>query len=128
MNPPSQDFKDILVDASIGTFGTDIFIGKEPDSPNACVTLYDTGGFPPQVNNKLDYPTVQVRIRGEVRGYQNAYAKAENIKDALHAQGNITQGSTKYSIWCMSDILFIGYDDKDRPLFTVNFRTMRAPV
>ena len=129
MNPSSEDIKDILESSAVGvgTFATDLFIGKEPDSPNACVTIYDTGGAEPEAGYVYDYPTIQIRIRGEVGGYRNAYLKAKEVRDALHGRINEIWSSTRYiGIWAMSDILFLGIDDKQRPIFTVNFRIHRT--
>ena len=48
MNPTAEDMKDILDNSATGlTFATNLFCFKQPDSPDECVTLYDTGGFTP---------------------------------------------------------------------------------
>lgn len=129
MNAPAQDIAEILIDAGISgitAIKTDIFIGMEPAEPDACVTVYDTGGFPPEVNYVYLKPTVQVRIRGAKGAYQLAYTKAESIRDELHAKALTTKNSTNYiAIWAMSDILFIGFED-GKPIFTVNFRIHRS--
>ena len=127
MNPPSQDISDILVGAGVGTFGTDLFISKEPDSPDACVTIFDTGGFDPVANYVYDFPTVQIRIRGGKMEYQTAFAKAQDVKDTLHGLSGETWNSTKYvGIWAQGDIIFVGYDESNRPVLTVNFRVHRT--
>jgi len=130
MNPPSEDIKDILESSQSGTglvFGTDLFIGEEPVSPDQCITIYDTGGPEPQAGYVYDYPTVQVRIRGNKGAYKETWALADTIKSALHGLHNESWNGTKYhGIWCQSDIIFIGYDDNSRPVFTVNFRIHRS--
>ena len=127
MNPPSEDIKDMLVDAGIGTFGADLFISQMPDTPNACVGLYDTGGYQPEANYVYDRPTVMARIRGDIGGYINAYGKAEDIKGELHGLTNETWNSTRYvQILCQSDIMFLGYDDNNRPLLSINFAIHRT--
>lgn len=130
MNSPAQDIKDLLDSASsaIGlTFADDLFCFKQPDSPDLCVTLYDTGGFAPQPNFRLDRPTVQARIRGGQNQYREAYAVAEDVKEFLRNLSNQTVNGTRYiGFWAMNDIFFAGYDDKSRPEFTINFRMMRT--
>ena len=127
MNQPSEDFKDILVAAGVGTYETDLFISMMPTTPNACISIYDTGGLDPILNYVYDYPTVQVRIRGAIFGYQAAWDKAEEVKNALHGLTNETWNSTRYiQIGCQGDILFLNYDDSNRPLLSVNFLVHRT--
>jgi len=111
----------------IGTFATDLFISKEPDSPDACVTIFDTGGQDPEAHHTYDYPTVQVKIRGDKQGYAAAFAKAQEVKEALHGLTNETWNSTRYiQIMCEGDIIFVGYDGKQRPELTINFLIHRT--
>ena len=127
MDTPSKDIKDILVNDSVGTFGTNLFISKEPSSPDACVTIYDTGGPEPQAGYVYDYPTIQVRIRGAKMGYEAAFTKAQAVRTSLHGLHNETWNSTRYiGIWCQGDIMALGYDENHRPLLVVNFRIHRT--
>jgi len=126
MNAPSQDIKDILVADGIGTFGTDLFVSKQPSTPDAVVTVYDTGGFAPEGMTADHYPTVQMLIRGDQNSYRTTYTKAESVRDSLHRLHDETWNSTKYiAIWAMSDIIFVGYDENERPEFSINFRMHR---
>ena len=129
MNPPSEDIKDLVTQSNgIGTFGTDVFIAFEPPSPNKSVTIYDTGGFDPDLAIDIEYPTVQFLIRGEVGGYVDAYTKGQTIKSLLHgAHQEILNGARYMLIRCISDILFLGLDDKNRPKFSLNISIMRTP-
>lgn len=127
MNSPAVDIATILETYSIGTIGDDIHISALPDKPDACISVYDTGGFAPQSSYKYDYPTVQVRIRGTIGGYVTGYSKAESIKNLLHDLHGQSWGVSWYiGVWAMSDILFLGHDDKNRPEFSVNFRIHRT--
>jgi len=130
LNPPSEDIKDILEQSSVGvgTFGTDLFISKEPDSPDSCITIYDTGSTgESQAGYSYDYPTIMIRIRGTRMGYAAAWALAEDVKDALHSLANETWNGTRYvGIWCMGEPNSLGYDDKQRPILTLNFRIHRT--
>ena len=132
MNSPSVDIKDMLASSAVGvgTFNTDLFIGEEPTgvkTQDAVVTIFDTGGFAPEAMVDIHYPTVMVRIRGTKNGYLAAYTKAESIKTALHKLTKETWNSTLYiQILAQSDILFNGYDEKDRPVFSINFGIQRS--
>lgn len=127
MNTPSIDVKDLLVTAGLGTYGTDLFVSKEPTKPDACVTIYDTSGMPPEAWFELDYPGIQVRIRGAVNGYIVAMAKAYSIKNALHGVYNTTQGGARYiSIIATGEPECIGYDENERAIIVLNFNISRA--
>lgn len=132
MNSPAEDISTILVLSSSVTGlteGTDLFISREPSKPDVVVSIFDTGGGEPQSTaERYEFPTVQVRSRGTaITGYADAYAKLELIKLALHKFANQTIGGTKYiGIWASSDIIPLGYDDNNRPMFSLNFRIHRT--
>lgn len=130
MNPATVDVKDILESSESGTgltFGTDLFISFEPDSPDAVVTLYDSGGWAPDAHD-YQKPTIMARVRGPKGGYATGYATARAVVDALHERNNETWNGTRYiGIWQEGDVLFLEYDDSRRPVFSVNFRVHRTP-
>jgi len=131
MNPPIEDLKDMIVAApSIVdlTFGTDLFLSKMPSTPDKCVALFDTGGLAPYlIGVVLDRPTVQVKIRGKQGGYKDAYTVGESIKDFFEEQHDTIINGTRYlQIYPMQDVVFLNYDELDRPLFTINFRMDRT--
>lgn len=127
--PPSVDVKDLIVNSGQGVFGSTVFIGKTPDSPHACITITDTGGFSPDSNMVYEYPTVQVRVRGDIGDYLGTWGKAQSIKTLLHNYAEKTaqsDGSRTICVWAMGDILFLDYDETNRPTFSVNFRIHRT--
>jgi hypothetical protein len=135
MNPPSEDLKDELISSAVGvgefaaTSGWSVHISKMPDSPDTCIALYDTGGFAPSPKWLEDYPTVQIRVRGTAGGYKAAWQKAIDARDALLGLPTTTLNNTIYQgVWVDSDVAFISYDDKNRPLFTCNLRISREPA
>lgn len=129
-NSPAEDLKDLLVTAGIGTFaGTStwgIYVSKEPDEPHGVVTLYDKGGVSSNPKWILDEPTVRVRIRGDIMKYRTTWTKAEAVKNALLGITPQTVNGTKYiGIVQLGDIIFLGYDDNNRPVFTTTWRVIR---
>lgn len=121
------DIKDILEAGSIGTFGAtsgwSIRISREDGEPDQMITIYDTGGFESDPKNNIDQPTVQIRIRGNPQDYVNTRAKAMAIRALLHGPARQTVNGTVYvGIWLTGDIVFLRYDDNNRPIFTLNFR------
>lgn len=128
----AKDISDMLVTGGIGTFaaasGWGIYISKEPLTPNTVVTVYHTGGAEPNAKWRLDFPTVQIRVRGDVNGYVAAHDKARAIFDLLLGKSPTTVNTNLYSgFWCMNDIIFLKYDDNNRPLFVINFRLAVEP-
>ena len=128
MNSPAQDIRIILeADSSLGlVFGTDLFIGLMPDSPDACASIADSGGFPASPGPYY-YPTAQVLVRGIVGSYAATSAVAADVVAALHEYTGQPDSSSYFyaGIWSMYDPIFIGVDEKNRPLFSMNFRIQR---
>ena len=134
MSTISEGIKDILVADSVGVFnattGWAIYISTEPvGSIDQAITVFDTGGEPPNPKWLLDYPSVMVRIRAKVGDYLVGWAKAKNVKDSLLAVGPQTINLDQWDgINMAGDINHIGYDESNRPLFTINFRLIVEPV
>lgn len=131
MNAASVDIAAMLVaDGSLDlTVGDNLYVGREPDSPDNCVTVFDTPGGPPQLvlgtdGNDYYSPTVQVRVRNN--DYRIGYNLAHDIMVSLHARGQETWNSTLYSvIKAMSDPAQLDWDQNDRARFVVNFELQR---
>jgi hypothetical protein len=61
------------------------FVDSEPDSPDKCVTIYDTAGrvFPRSTpdNYRVENPGIQIRVRAAT--YRTAFQKARQLATAL---------------------------------------------
>lgn len=133
MSSPSEGIKDLLVAAGTGVFaattGWGIYIGKMPDDPDTCITVYDSGGEPSDPKWLVDYPYVQVRVRANVAGYLTAEAKIkEVVSELLGLPSQDLNGDRWVSVTQISAPAFIGYDEKQRPEFTTNFRIIIEPA
>ena len=127
--------KDLLVAAGVGVFESasaadwGIWIGKEPKLPDQAVVIASSGGQAPDPKWLLDFPSYQIRIRGSKGNYASAKAKAKDVKDVLLGiQSQDINGERLVSITMSSDIAFIGYDENDRPHFSLNFRLITEPA
>ena len=132
MGSVSEGLKDLLVTAGVGVFaaesGWGIFIGREPGDPETTITIYDTGGFPPNPAWLLDFPTAQIRVRGARNGYQAASQKIRDIKDALIGIDSLDLNGDRWvSITMPSDPLSLGFTEEDKPLFVANFNLIIEP-
>lgn len=130
MNPVSLDIKDLLEsEFDLGLrFGSNLFVGREPTTPNEVVTLYDTGGLPPmQTLTKGEnyyYDSFQVRVRAE--SYLRAYEIIDSIMNFLHGTTQQTINTTLYSIiTCSNGPALLEWDENNRVLFICNFTTQR---
>lgn len=135
---PSELIKDTLVHDGY-TFGGSgdwhLWIGKEPASPDRSVTIYDSGGLAPNPRWMIDYPSIQIRIRGGQNDYKVAGNKAQEIRNRLigresyDAYGTNSDGSKDriIAINGTGDIAFIGYDDNSRPAFVFNLALITEP-
>lgn len=124
--------KDLLVAEGVGTFeattGWGIYIGREPKLPDTTIAIARSGGEPPDPKWLLDYPTYQVRVRGPKGNYASGLAKAEDVKDVLLGiTSQDINGVRLVSITMQSDIAFIGFDENERPHFSLNFRLITEP-
>lgn len=127
MNPFSVDVKDMLDgDSNLElTFGTDLFVGTDPTEPDNVVGIFDTSGWAPDVKHNYENPTVQVLVRN--RSYVTGWTVAHDIMQFLHNKHEETWNGTRYlAIFAQSDVLFIGRDEHDRFMFSVNFRCTRV--
>lgn len=132
-NSPAEGAKDLLETASVGVFaattGWGIFVAREPMTPDQAITIYDTGGLAPDPKWLLDYPSIQVRIRGSKGDYQGTFNKAKQCKDVLLGCPSLNLNGDRWvSITGLGDVISLGYDDNERPLFTTNFRLIIQPA
>jgi hypothetical protein len=131
VNPVSEDILDML-EAESGlsfTIGTDLFLGKEPNLPHNCATVFDTPGYPPQLtiagNEDYFYPSIQIRVRNS--DYRNGWDLANDIRTALHGRNHEVWNGTTYSvIRCTSGPFFFDWDENSRFRFVVSFDVQRS--
>lgn len=125
----SEGIKDILVESGVGIFQPDavdtdwvIVISRQRDKPNKMITIMDTGGFAPEPGLDINYPTIQIIVRGEPDAYVDAHAKCRQIKRFLLGRwSEVRNGDIWASIVMPNDILPLGYDGNERPEFSMNF-------
>ena len=130
MNPASVDLKDLLeAESSLGlTFATDLFIGREPATPDDCVTIFDTPGGPPMQTFKQGedyyYPSIQIRVRNT--NYLTGWNLINDVKVLLHNRAQEVLNSTLYSaIICTQEPALLDWDENDRARFVTTFDLQR---
>ncbi len=133
MSSPSEGIRDLLVAAGVGTFnapsGWSIHISRMPAKPDTCIVIYDSGGKPSNPKWLLDFPTIQVRVRGDENGYLAAQAKCKAVVDALLGlPSQDINGDRWVMITQLSAPTFLGYEDNKRPQFSINFQLTIEPA
>lgn len=129
MNAASKDVALMLEEESAMSlvFGTNLFLGQEPDKPNNCVTIFDTPSLPPQLTMdkaKYEYPSVQIRVRNV--SYISAQGLAQDIMDQLHGRANETWGGSLYTvITCTGSPSLLDWDENNRVRFILNINLQR---
>ena len=116
--------------ASQGTLGTSIFLGTLPESPDACVAVYENSGSSPAFTMgaggiRIDYPMIQIICRAGREDYPTARDKADAIRILLASVLEQTiSGVNVMRIEPMGSVNQLGVDPKYRPLISVNFRCL----
>jgi len=126
MKSPAVGVKDKLVTAAVGVFaaatGWSLAVGKLPTSPDTALACVDSGGVSPYPSFALNFPSVQVLVRGNPGDYVGAHDKGRAAIDALLGSAPATVNTDYWrGITQIGDLSFIGYDDENRPTFSANF-------
>ncbi len=132
MNPTSVDICTLLeADSSLGlTSATNLFVGKEPASPDDCVTVFDIPGDAPLLTltgkggGDYYHPSVQVRVRNN--DYLTGWGLIHNIQEYLHGVCEYIEDGTKYLlIKGVDDPSLLDWDENDRARFITIFSVYR---
>ena len=125
---PSEEAKKLIA-THVGISGWQTEIGAMPKAPDKVIMISDTGGQDPNPKWLLDFPTIQVMVRGIVSGYLATAREAKAVKDLLLGVTSFTtsEGDRWVSVTQNGDLGFIGRDEVMRPLFSVNFALIIEP-
>ena len=129
MNIVSVDIKDMLV-SEVGlslTFGTNLFIGRFPTTPDNCVTIFDVSG---RISDRTlsgdvyERPYILIQIRNI--DYVVGYTLAKNIESFLESQAQSTWNSSLYTV-IVSDggVQAEDWDGNNNSFFSININIQR---
>lgn len=109
------------------TYGTDLFTHRMPDTPDAVLVLYETGGSGAALGLGVDgvqfeSPAVQVVCRGAALDFDTPRAQAESAFVALAKIQAESLSGTPYLLVrpLNSPNGALGPDEKNRPRFSFN--------
>lgn len=106
-----------------------IAVGHGFSEADRQVTIIDSGGLPSNPKYLLDYPAVQIMVRGCSQEYLLARSVIDGIKDlclGVCAQ-DFPSGDRIVSITEGSNIEYIGVDENNRHEFSYNLRLITEP-
>ncbi len=113
-----------LATKSIGTVGTDIFLGLMPDQPDNCIALFEYAGSPPDLHWNGEYPGLQVRVRN--KSYAAGRAKIKEVVTELHGAHELTLNGTRYLlIKARGSPEVLKRDNNNRVELFVNFEIIK---
>ena len=133
MANPASMIRDLLITDAVGvdsvTADWSVFLFQEPETPDAVITVYNAGGEARDPKWGLDFPSIQVRVRGKPGDYTTAYTKISDVVTALLGRDPETvQGDEIQAFNMLGDIIQLGFDQSNRPLLVVNFRLIIEPT
>jgi len=133
MNPTSKDICALLAaESDFGlTFGEDLFAGKEPATPDDCVTIFDIPGDAPLLTldgkdaaGAFYNPSIQVRARNN--DYLIGWELIHDIQFFLHGLNDFTEGGATYLlIKSVDEPALLDWDENNRARFIATFSIQR---
>lgn len=109
---------------SIGTVGTDIWLGEMQPTPDDAVVLCEYPGGKPEVFDRTEYPSLQVRVRA--RRYVDAETTIDAIYNLLHGLAETDLSGTHYNLIAAKQKPFsLGQVDRELHELACNFSVIR---
>jgi len=129
-----DDIGAYLVTQSIGTLGSDLFLGWLPDTPDTCVAVIEGIGdealetLGSTSSTNMEQPALQIICRGAPDDYNTPRIKAEAVKAALQDVANQVLTSTLYYRIRMRHPPWpMGKDENKRFMLSTNYDVIKAP-
>lgn len=113
------------------TLGTNLFLGRMPDSPATCVAIYETGGNAPiNVFGGNTSPPIEnagLMCHTRASSYSDCQSLAVDIMKTLTKVINETLTSTTYyKIEANQSPFGLERDEEERMIFSCNFMVVKA--
>ena len=98
-------------------------------APDVCATVKLTGGFPPSQWTGKKQPSFQILLRGKAGDPAEVESRAYALHEALmNLKGVMIGEESVVIIRAMNSVpLYIGNDDNNRPIYSMNFDCVVRP-
>lgn len=104
-----------------------VFRGFIPSTKAQQIAIVPTGGFQQFTQRApIERPTFQLLIRGASTGSTGLEAKVDAAITALNFFDGTLTGRVYVDIQKQGEALFLGRDEEERPLYSVNFLAHRS--
>jgi len=119
------------VTAATLTLGTNLFLGRLPESPDTCVAIYETAGTAPDdvfgANSAPPIENAGLMCHTRATSYSTCQTLAVDIMKTLSKVINETLTSTAYyKIEASQSPFGLMRDDQERMVFSCNFTAVKA--
>ena len=113
------------------TLGTNLFLGRLPDSPDTCVAIYATAGHAPTdvfgADSAPPIENVGVMCHTRATAYSDCQSLAVDVMKTLSKVINETLTSTAYyKIEATQSPFALDRDEQERMVFSCNFTAVKA--
>ncbi|MFZ7945662.1 minor capsid protein [Neobacillus sp. 19] len=98
-------------------------------TPDACAVVKLTGGFPPSQWTGKKQPSFQIRVRGKANDPAEVETRAYALNKSLMNLRDVIIGEDSVVIIraMHSEPFYIGNDDNNRPIYSMNFDCVVRP-
>lgn len=123
MSDPALALKNKLeIDGDI----TNGFVGRAPANFDDVYSVFSEAGGNSNPKYLRDHTTIVCNVYGKVNDYPSGRTEVQTVKDALLGVKPFTVGNVIYARVVMTnDIQFLGYDENERPIFSLTFEVTR---
>ena len=113
------------------TLGTNLFLGRLPESPDTCVAIYETAGTSPTdvfgANTAPPIENAGVMCHTRATSYSSCQSLAVDVMKTLSKVINETLTSTVYyKIEATQSPFALDRDEQERMVFSCNFTAVKA--
>jgi hypothetical protein len=128
-----DDIASYLATNGAGTVGTSLFKGYAPESPDACVSVYETQGLAPVRGMSptagamlCERPSLQVVVRAGQYDYSAARLAANDIFRLLDGLGDVDINGVRY-LWVAAkqSPFLMGRDESGRVRVVCNYYVVK---
>lgn len=107
--------------------GWTIYARELNDAPDQSIALIPSGGFTVgNVDRQYRMPTFQVLVRGSQTASSALETKVAGIQTALDRFDGTISGVNYVDVQQQGEPAFLGRDEKERPLYSLNFVALRS--
>jgi hypothetical protein len=119
------------VTASTLTLGTNLFLGRLPDTPDTCVALIETGGLSGVEAMGGSSLPAYTRPRAQVLVRAAAYSDASSLAEDIYKQVQKIDNESLSGVYYLraeglQSPFYLDRDGQERAVFTCNYQTLRV--